>query len=277
MSQSPIDSFGQAEERVAPMLQRSSIPDSRLRPLILLRDDNRCVFTGLLDKSFVHHTPGEFKVAGQRVNVAKMEMGVEGTKPKASETYVAHIVSKSLSEDIDCQSESGTKLEWAKKAAALIERFGGFSSIQMLGDHCLNSPLNAFTASDTPHKQFDSLDLWLVPALDDENVIIPNVYVPQHSGGINMLNEFGIRPIVNFKEAKTEDDQVIHPPDPRLIVLHATCAWVLHSSGAIDHVRELLFREPEPISLKPNAVQELSEALEMLRYTRHIQHISLVA
>ncbi|KAF8315976.1 uncharacterized protein EI90DRAFT_3087253 [Cantharellus anzutake] len=69
-----------------------------------------------------------------------------------------------------------------------------------------------------------------------------------------MLNEFGIRPIANFKEAKTEDGQVIHPPDPRLIALHATCAWVLHSSGAIDHVWGLLFREPELISLmtEPN-------------------------
>ncbi|KAF8315977.1 uncharacterized protein EI90DRAFT_297095 [Cantharellus anzutake] len=108
-----------------------------------------------------------------------MEMGVQGTKPKASEAHVAHIVSKSLSEDIDCQPESGKAKVGFFRASCLYLLMFNSARVGKEGsgidravwrfflhlDHRLNSPLNAFTASDTPHKQFDSLDLWLVPAL----------------------------------------------------------------------------------------------------------------
>ena len=45
----------------------------------------------------------------------------------------------------------------------MIERFGGFSSHDVLGDNILNSPLNAFTATASPHEEFDGLDMWLTP------------------------------------------------------------------------------------------------------------------
>ena len=53
---------------------------------------------------------------------------------------------------------------WASTAAAVIERFGGFSAYTILGEDNLNSAANAFTASSTPHNMFDRLDLWLMPA-----------------------------------------------------------------------------------------------------------------
>ncbi|KAF8310344.1 uncharacterized protein EI90DRAFT_3006951 [Cantharellus anzutake] len=269
--QSPRGSFEQAEKRAADWLLWRRAPYDSLKQLVLLRDDHRCAFTGLLDKSFVGCAPRQLEFRGKQVNVTGMD--VERTKPDLGETYVAHIITKSLSEDIEGQSEGvKAKFQWAKKAVALIERFGGFSFTE-LGIHGLDNPLNVFTTSDTPHKQFDALNLWLVPALDQNRAVIANnTYAPEHSGGDVALKSFGIQKIVKFKEAKTEDGQVVPPPDPRLLALHAACAWVLHSSGAIEHVREFLLREPEPISLmtEPNAAPELHFALEKLQYFRHV-------
>ncbi|KAF8308855.1 uncharacterized protein EI90DRAFT_3107332 [Cantharellus anzutake] len=250
--QSPRGSFEQAEKRAADWLLWRRAPYDSLKQLVLLRDDHRCAFTGLLDKSFVGCAPRQLEFRGKQVNVTGMD---------------------SLSEDIEGQSEGvKAKFQWAKKAVALIERFGGFSFTE-LGIHGLDNPLNVFTTSDTPHKQFDALNLWLVPALDQNRAVIANnTYAPEHSGGDVALKSFGIQKIVKFKEAKTEDGQVVPPPDPRLLALHAACAWVLHSSGAIEHVREFLLREPEPISLmtEPNAAPELHFALEKLQYFRHV-------
>jgi hypothetical protein len=100
-------------------------------------------------------------------------------------TRVAHIISQSISKierDEDLTSAAAKKVlsslrpivpvsgliyckfAWARTAGAILERFGGFSSVSLLGDEVLNSPLNAFTATTEPHDAFDQLNMWLTPA-----------------------------------------------------------------------------------------------------------------
>ncbi|KAI0372383.1 hypothetical protein BV20DRAFT_68663 [Pilatotrama ljubarskyi] len=57
------------------------------------------------------------------------------------------------------------QFQWARTAGATIERFGGFSAHDALGQDTLHSPKNAFTATYLPHSLFDALSLWLTPAL----------------------------------------------------------------------------------------------------------------
>ena len=46
----------------------------------------------------------------------------------------------------------------------MIERFGGFSSHNVLAEHVINSPSNAFMSTADPHHEFDALNLWFTPA-----------------------------------------------------------------------------------------------------------------
>ena len=45
----------------------------------------------------------------------------------------------------------------------MIERFGGFSAHDVLGEAALHNPKNAFTSSIDPHIAFDQLDIYLTP------------------------------------------------------------------------------------------------------------------
>ena len=129
----------------------------------MFREENCCIFTGVLDTT-----------------IANSQLPVPGRKRAA--VQVAHIISRSLSENVEgaapevrakvaiCHAVSAStdticlQFEWAKTAGAIIERFGGISTHELLGDAVLNSPLNAFAASFAPHLEFDQLDLWLTPA-----------------------------------------------------------------------------------------------------------------
>ena len=98
-------------------------------------------------------------------------------------TNVTHIISQSISEDIPgipstvhakvCMfqvlSEYHTisypppQFDWARTAEAIIERFGGFTVHDTLGEEDIQSPKNAFTSSLEPHSCFGRLDLYLTP------------------------------------------------------------------------------------------------------------------
>ncbi|KAF8336632.1 uncharacterized protein EI90DRAFT_3119881 [Cantharellus anzutake] len=223
-------SFEQTKQRGSPLLQQPSIPDTKLKQLILRRDNYRCIFTDLLDSSAEGEgSPMEEDISTESdlVEMTEDNMRVQEIKPTLGITFVSHIV--------------------LGPAAVLIERFGGIPS-QILGDESLNGPLNAFTASATPHQ------LWMVPAKDKEALSGRQI----------------ARTIWDQKSryAKSEDEEPPHLPDSRLIALHAACAMILHLSGAIEYVWDFLFREPKPISLmtEPNAAQELTQALEKLQY-----------
>ncbi|KAI0712657.1 hypothetical protein C8Q76DRAFT_797492 [Earliella scabrosa] len=228
-------------------LESSSSNAENLRVLTLLRDNYRCVFTG-------------------RVDMDHEDIATDvGPLTKTTPTNVAHIISQSLTEDISGVTPTVlAKFEWARTSGAIIEHFGGFSVHDVLGQDDLHSLKNAFTASLDPHMRLDVLDIWLTPAMDAQRQVIPGTYDVIHFK--DCLHTTDINPRVVFRSLSV-DDVKIPAPDPRIIALHAACARVAHTSGAMDYLREF-YRDTDSIAVmtQPNAAYELSRALKALQF-----------
>ncbi|KAF9472837.1 hypothetical protein BDN70DRAFT_886513 [Pholiota conissans] len=157
-AQNARSSFGDAVRTPSHLLTPTLVTTQTLRQRTLLRDENRCVFTGCLDAHIYQSLPrGE--------QLAALTTSEGPAVPIALLTQVAHVISQSLPSNIGGMTQAAReKFVWASTAAAVLERFGGFSAYTILGEDNLNSAANAFTASSTPHDMFDCLDLWLLPA-----------------------------------------------------------------------------------------------------------------
>ncbi|KZT74307.1 hypothetical protein DAEQUDRAFT_753793 [Daedalea quercina L-15889] len=248
-TQSPGLSFQQSVQSLEHSLQQPSITAQDIRQLILFRDDHRCVFTGALDLS-----------SASTFAPNLMERRA---------TRVAHIISQSLSENITWTTPAvHAQFGWAQTAGAIVERFGGFSPRDILGENDLHSPTNAFTATTEPHALFDNLDLWLTAAQDEQGGTIPHTYDVSLIDGEELLPRvgIGIKLRITLKATATVGGEVIPPPHPRLIALHAACAEIAHMSGAAEHLNEI-FRDADAVSdmTEPNAAYELTRALKALR------------
>ncbi|KAF9472887.1 hypothetical protein BDN70DRAFT_867965 [Pholiota conissans] len=255
-AQNARSSFGDAVRTPSHLSTPTLMTTQTLRQRTMLRDENRCVFTGRLD--FIVY---------QSLPKAERPIGVSNV----AYTHVAHIISQSLPSNIGGMTQAAReKFVWASTAAAVIERFGGFSAYTILGEDNLNSAANAFTASSTPHDMFDCLDLWLVPAQDKHGNIITDTYVV-HSPFL--LRAYGIKDQVIFRSYTFHDDDgnpiVIPAPHPSLIALHAACAQVAHMSGAAEHLAELYpdsDLDPGPsVMTQPNASAKLVQKLKLVQ------------
>jgi len=219
-SQSPRGSFEAAVERYEHLIRKPGITSQELRELVSFRDENRCVLTGALNT-----------------------VVADSQTKKHDVIFLAHIISQSLPADENVP----VKFNWAKTAGALIERFGGFSTREVLGEQNLNSPRNAFMASGAPHQQFDGLNIWLTPAKDEHGVIILDSYDVSSCYGEHWLATMGtgVKSQITF-QSKQIGTHTIPAPDPRIIALHAACAKIAHMSAAAEPL-EVVFRNPESI------------------------------
>ncbi|KAI0658263.1 hypothetical protein C8Q70DRAFT_184922 [Cubamyces menziesii] len=230
------------------LLEPSSSNAAELRALTLRRDDHRCVFTGKVDRR-------------------SRQRGIVGPSPEATATNVAHIISQSLTDNINGVTPAHqAKFEWARTAGAMLEHFGGFNARNVLNQDNIHSPKNAFTASIDPHEMFDQLDIWLTPAMDGQGQAVPDTYDVAHAAGLGaILDATKIKRQVVFRTLSV-DGKPIPAPDPRIIELHAACARIAHMSGAVELLREL-YGEPDSIVVmtQPNAAYELTRALRTLQ------------
>ena len=130
--------------------------------------------------------------------------------------------------------------------------------------------------------RLDILDIWLTPAMvcrqlspflisrltmhaqDAQRQVIPGTYDVIHFK--DCLHTTDINPRVVFRSLSVGDVK-IPAPDPRIIALHAACAKVAHTSGAMEYLREL-YRDTDSIAVmtQPNAAYELSRALKALQF-----------
>ncbi|CAA7263813.1 unnamed protein product [Cyclocybe aegerita] len=257
--QSPRRSFEEVVNAGSHLVAAPLVTPRNLRQLTLIRDENSCVFTGDLDEGI-----------DRAALVAALDLDPD--RPTAS-THVAHIISQSLSSDIGGMTQAARdKFTWASSAAAVLERFGGFSAHAILGEANLNSALNAFTASSTPHTWFDCLNLWLVPAKDEHGAVISDTYDVCYptSEDPRRFRNARLKQRVSFRTASTTDgtDTVIPPPHPRILALHAACAQVAHLSGAAGHVSEF-YGNPDQDSIsvmtEPSAPTKLVQKLKILQ------------
>ncbi|KAI0749190.1 hypothetical protein C8Q80DRAFT_1119548 [Daedaleopsis nitida] len=184
---------------------------------------------------------------------------------KAAIANVAHIITKSPTDKFHGITHQD---KWASTAGAMIEHFGGFSAHDVLGEDNLHSPKNAFIASVQAHTTFDHLDMWLTPAMNAQQQVIPYTYKICHPEGrearLGAIDIDVDRPVV-FRNL-IFNGEIIPAPDHRIIALHAACAKIAHMSGAVEHLREL-YRDTESIAVmtEPNATYELSRALRTLQ------------
>ncbi|KAJ3490132.1 hypothetical protein NLJ89_g11461 [Agrocybe chaxingu] len=248
-------SFEEAVNARSHLLTPPLATTQTLRQRTLSRDENCCVSTGDLDLD---------------AGFASLDAGLVLEPSRALRvTNVAHIISQSLSSNIDGMTQAAReKFDWASTAAAVLKRFGGFSTYDILGGDNLNSAVNAFTVTETPHVLFDCLNLWLVPAQDEHGDVISNTYDVRYPESTNpqVFRMTGVRRRISFRSVTLTDGAVVPPPHPRILALHAVCAQVAHLSGAAEHVSDV-YRDSDGISVmtEPNAPTELMRKLKTLQ------------
>ncbi|KAF9472839.1 hypothetical protein BDN70DRAFT_844095 [Pholiota conissans] len=254
------------EDTPSHLLTPTLMTTQTLRQRTMLRDENRCVFTGCLDTDIYISWP-------KSEQLAVLAMSERSDVPIVAATNVAHIISQSLSSNIGGMTQAAReKFAWASTAATVLEYFGGFSAYTILGEDKLNSAANTFTAGADVHHMFDRLNLWLVPAQDSHANTIAHTYVVC-SPDPDYLRVFNIQNRVIFRSHTFHDDDgntiVIPPPHPSLIALHAICAQVAHISGAAEQLAELYpdsDLDPGPsVMTQPNASAKLVRKLKLLQ------------
>ncbi|KAI0261957.1 hypothetical protein BC834DRAFT_893435 [Gloeopeniophorella convolvens] len=223
--ESPRLSFEAAVGHHAQILEPTGATPRRLKEQLQHRDSHCCVFT---------HRP-DFNYP----NLTQLE------KRMLDVLHVAHIVSQSLSDRIGGMTQAAQdKLRWAVSAAAILDRFTGIGIRNVLSGLDVHNPVNAMMAATVPHILFDTLQVWLTPALDDEQNVIPDTY------DVNLANpdRFGEMFLrrVSFREARSAEGDVIPPPSPMLLELHAACARIAHISGAAG-VLDGFYRDDGPM------------------------------
>ncbi|RPD53564.1 hypothetical protein L226DRAFT_613841 [Lentinus tigrinus ALCF2SS1-7] len=236
-----------------------SIPSSSspavLRDLLMLRDGYRCAFTGSLSLE-------EFLQNGS---------DYDPSAPLAldQDLNVAHIISHPLSETTSAITPAvRAKFEWATTLGAIVEHFGGLTAhCDMLGEGNLHSPKNSFISTHRPHLAFDMLDLYLLPAKNAQQEVIPDTYEAIYAYGPALASRLrlDLQSQVVFRSYSV-DGEVIPAPDPKIIALHAACAQIAHMSGVAECLGEL-YRGMDAIAVMthPKAPYELSRALKTLQ------------
>ncbi|KAJ7104026.1 hypothetical protein B0H15DRAFT_935570 [Mycena belliarum] len=239
----------------------------KARHSLLLRDQYRCVFTGHIDRS-------SFDKAEQNPSVFPelAPFFVPDAPAVSGESLhnldIAHIISQSLTDRIGGISKAAIgKLNWACSVSAILDRFSGIQIQELLGGTDLHSASNGFMASHHPHTLFNRLDFCLIPAKDAQDQIITNVYDVDY---LYRRRDTTIRERVIFSE-RNLNGEIIPPPSPILLGLHAASARVAHMSGAAAVLGKFdgdpdtptsrvltqgLSMQPDPI-----AMHELNQAL----------------
>ncbi|KAJ3563707.1 hypothetical protein NP233_g8769 [Leucocoprinus birnbaumii] len=226
-SWSPEDLDPYTDRRLAHLLVR-----------VLDRDNHNCVLIGFID--------GDSRRAHADLTKEK-GAGVDCT-------HTTHIITKSLSDNINGTSDL------ARTAGAILEPFRGFHPQIHDDDTVLHSPSNSFTAPKLPHGEFNKLDLWLIPAEDQQQYFIPDTYDVNHTTGSELLHCMRAKSRITFNP-KTVRDDVIAAPDERLIALHTACAKVALMSGAAKHLMEFVRRVNDRPMTEPNEHHKVACAL----------------
>ncbi|KAJ8461922.1 hypothetical protein ONZ51_g11233 [Trametes cubensis] len=148
-------------------------------------------------------------------------------------TKVAHIISQPLTDAIGGLSQSAReKFSWASSIAAVLERFGGDNIREVM-------------------------PLWLTPAMDDHQCIIPNTYNVVFRDAIEARICSHIKRQVQFREVTTPDGQLVRPPSRALLELHAACAKIAHLSGAGELLDDI-YQEEGPMNGVPLSLPNMT-------------------
>lgn len=93
---------------------------------------------------------------------------------------------------------------------------------------------------------------------------IPNTYDVE---SFNPTFSFGLKQRVSFREV-TMDGEIVPPPSPQLLALHAACAKVAHLSGAAEHLYDV-FDDPDADCMVSISLMTQTEAPAILTKKTH--------
>ncbi|CUA73707.1 hypothetical protein RSOLAG22IIIB_01222 [Rhizoctonia solani] len=179
------------------------------KELALVRDNHRCVVTGLVHDTSFETVPG-----------LRAEVIIRGAA--TGHTECSHILPKYLGRNIgDPQKRARSSYMWY-----ILCMYGGIP-IEALNGAGMNTLPNLLTLEDGLHSSFDELKIWF------EATGVENQYRigRRHQYYLNHLPQ-----IVTLKTSSLD----LPLPDPRYLALHAACARVIHLSGAAKHIERVL-------------------------------------
>ncbi|KAF8546694.1 hypothetical protein OG21DRAFT_1055035 [Imleria badia] len=171
----------------------------------LVRDNWRCVITGILDCRAPDSIIAQLDPTTVRVY-----------------TQCAHIIPEATYFGVEPKSKENIKLE-----LAVLKRFGYDINMFKLNGENFHSLTNVISVESNVHEAFDRLMLYF-EATSDENRY--------------EVKWFGLKPHPNvrqFVEFSTSDTADLPVPAYELLTLHATCCKVAHLSGAAEYMDEI--------------------------------------
>ncbi|KAJ7766491.1 hypothetical protein DFH07DRAFT_737067, partial [Mycena maculata] len=206
----------------------------------LLRDDLKCLLTGMYDEGELLKAPAKAKA------IKEADPNAE-----AVATNCAHILScMSLTLSITASSMISSRA--GSPALQMIQRYGGLSEEVMdsLNGNGIHQLGNVLTISIAAHDSFDSLRLWLekIDVCAPLKVKIPRLEMPKSQY---------LSP-VTFKSAVRDGTL----PNPKFISVHAAVCRVAHMSGAADYIKFVQDKNAEevhPVHMLPS---DFSAALD---------------
>ncbi|KAI9771423.1 MAG: hypothetical protein M1840_002043 [Geoglossum simile] len=216
---------------------------SNLRATCLIRDQHRCVISGLFDRA----------TAQERSSFVD-DGGLPLTDGGVISTEVSHIIPHALGEEATREDSSHTQ---EKAIFWDVMKLFNPRAEQLLDGVEIDRPFNAMTLSVDLHKTFGGLEWYLE---EDDIDPQPNAYIFKASPGRRRLILNSIfwpqhpRRRVVFTGA---GDNSIDLPDAGLLARHRACSIILGMSGAGDYIEKLL-RDDEDVCLG-NCVQELQQ------------------
>ncbi|KAF5376150.1 hypothetical protein D9615_007748 [Tricholomella constricta] len=178
----------------------------------LIRDNWRCVATGLIDSAVPEDPPPEFAI----------------------HTECAHIIPEASFFGVNPKSEQNPKLDYSASILDVLSRFR--YDISSFNGEKVHSLTNVMTMQRDMHDAFDRLKFYLEATSQKDR------YEAKFFGPIPLRDA---RQFVTFT---TKDPEYLPVPAPELLALHATCCKVAHLSGAAEWI-DMVYRDADEIGV----------------------------
>lgn len=196
---------------IAAMLREAPKNHSDARKQALVRDNYRCVLSGVVD------------AASYEASATLQEMVQANPGMDAAPTRCSYILPEYLNQGLG----DPYRLDASASVWTLLQCFGEVNPAELNGEG-VHSLGNILTLGNSCHESFDRLRIWLEPVEGTKHQYLIGRGLPGYHSHL--------APTVTF----TTDHPELPLPDRRYLALHAACAKVVHMSGAAHLINKIL-------------------------------------
>ncbi|KAG6371800.1 hypothetical protein JVT61DRAFT_9155 [Boletus reticuloceps] len=191
----------------------------------LARDGYQCLLTGMIDRT-------------SYINCVGLQAKAEHEKLPLGRLEVAHILNEPTTQGTNPEGDSNVnKTYFTASALGILESFG-FSefSDKFNKSEGIHEVWNLLSLEHNVHQRFDNFELWF------EATEEPHCYKVcffDELDRVSFMSKSSRLCTDPFVVDFSSKDELLPPPHPSLLALHATCARVAHMSGAaefFDHI-----------------------------------------